>query len=638
MRSLRLLLVFAAAFFAGPAHAGADLSLEAPILKEEVASRRLPPVEKRLPSEPRVINVAELGGQPGKNGGTLRFLMGDARDIRMASLYGYTRLVVFDTKGNLVPDILLSADVQEGRIFTFKLRPGHRWSDGQPFTAEDFRYWWEDVANNERLNPDGPPAQMLVAGEKPTFEVVDETTVRFTWNAPNPSFLPSLAAAQPAQIMMPAHYMKQFHKKYADPNRLASLVAQEHVKDWGALHDRKSRWYRPENPELPTLSPWRPRTTPPAELFVFERNPYFHRVDENGRQLPYIDTMTMSIGSSSLVPAKVGSGAADLAARYIRFEDYTFLKAGEQRNDYSVRLWERGEGSYASLVPNLNVSDPVWRALFRDVRVRRALSVGFDRHTVNQVIFFGLAHEGANTVLPDSPLYDPKLDQAWAKYDPDLANKLLDEAGLNRRDDDGIRLLPDGRRAEITIETAGDSTEESDILELVGYDWQKIGIKLFVRATQRDVLRRRVIGGNVMMSVWPGMDNATPAPDMDPSALAPMDSMQFQWPLWGQYQSTMGREGEKPDMPAAVELITLKNDWSHSTTTEERRRIWSRMLEINAEEVFSIGVVNRVKQPVVVSNRLRNVPIEGVYGFEPGAYFGIYMPDTFWFDDVAKAN
>ncbi len=187
------------------------------------------------------------------------------------------------------------------------------------------------------------------------------------------------------------------------------------MKDWGALHDRKSRWYRPENPELPTLSPWRPRTTPPAELFVFERNPYYHRVDENGRQLPYIDAMTMSIGSSSLVPAKVGAGAADLAARYIRFEDYTFLKAGEERNNYSVRLWERGEGSYASLVPNLNVSDPVWRSLFRDVRVRRALSVGFDRHTVNQVIFFGLAHEGANTVLPASPLYDPKLDQAWAQ-------------------------------------------------------------------------------------------------------------------------------------------------------------------------------------------------------------------------------
>ncbi len=197
MRSFPVLLALAAVFLIGSAHAGANLSLEAPILAEDVAVGRLPPIEQRLPSEPRVINVTERGGQPGKNGGTIRFLMGDARDVRMVSLYGYTRLVVFDTKGNLVPDILLSADVQEGRIFTFKLRRGHRWSDGKPFTTEDFRYWWEDVANNERLNPDGPPPQMLVDGEKPSFEVVDETTVRFTWKAPNP-VIPAIARGSAA--------------------------------------------------------------------------------------------------------------------------------------------------------------------------------------------------------------------------------------------------------------------------------------------------------------------------------------------------------------------------------------------------------------------------------------------------------
>ncbi|MCJ8142513.1 ABC transporter substrate-binding protein [Ancylobacter sp. A5.8] len=611
-----------------------DLTLEPPMFVDQVRVGELPPLAGRLPDPPRVINVAARGGEPGRYGGTLRMLMGDPRDIRMITIYGYARLVVFDENGRLVPDILEKVDVEESRVFTFHLRRNHRWSDGQPFTAEDFRYWWQDVATNERFNPGGPPMQMVVDGEKARFEVIDATTVRYSWSKPNPGFLPSLAAAQPFTIAMPAHYMKQFHQRYADPLKLSALVKMERVKDWGALHDRMSRSYRPENPELPTLGPWVPLTNPPAEFFVFRRNPFFHRVDETGRQLPYIDKITMAIGTSSLIPAKVGAGGADLQARYLRFDNYTFLKEGEERGNYTVRLWEQGVGAYVAIVPNLNANDPGWRDVLRDVRVRRALSVGINRRDINQVIFFGLGHEGANTVIPGSALYDSKYDTAWAQYDPALANRLLDEAGLEQRDKDGIRLLPDGRRAEITVETAGESTEETDIMELVGDDWRKIGIKLHVRGTQRDLLRRGVIAGNVKMSVWQGLDNALASPDMSPVELAPSNSMQFQWPLWGQYADTGGREGEKPALPAAAELSGLAERWRQSKTGEEREAIWKRMLEINADQVFTIGVINRTSQPVVVSNRLRNVPDVGIYSFEPGAYFGIYLPDTFWFDDA----
>lgn len=609
-----------------------DYSIEPPSLLRAIDDGDLPPLARRLPTPPRVIDIKARGGQPGRYGGTWRMLMGDQRDIRMVTIYGYARLVVFDEKGKIVPDILEKVDVEEGRIFTLHLRKGHRWSDGAPFTSEDFRYWWEDVANHERFNPGGPPLQMVVEGEVATFELIDETTVRYSWSKPNPGFLPALAGAQPFIIAMPAHYMKQFHQRYADPLKLGALIRMEHVRDWGALHDRMSRAYRPENPDLPTLGPWMGRTAPPSEFFVFRRNPFFHRVDEEGRQLPYIDEITVAIGTSSLIPAKVAAGGSELQARYLRFDNYTFLKTGEERGNYTVRLWEQGVGSFVAIVPNLNVKDPGWRAVLRNTDVRRALSVGINRRDINQVIFFGLGHEGANTVIPASALYDSKYDKAWAQYDPALADQLLDKAGLDKLDSDGIRLLPDGRRAEITVETAGESTEETDILGLVADDWRKIGIKLVVRGTQRDLLRRGVIAGNVMMSVWPGLDNAIPSSEMSPSELAPTNSMQFQWPLWGQYVDSSGREGEKPELPAALELADLAKRWRHSVTPEEREAIWRRMLEINAEEVFTIGVINRTSQPVVVSNLLRNVPETGIYSFEPGAYFGIYMPDTFWFD------
>ena len=116
-------------------------------------------------------------------------LIGRSRDTRLLVVYGYARLVGYDRNLKLVPDILESVEVKDGRIFTLKLRKGHRWSDGHPFTTEDFRYYWEDVANNKELRPTGPPTDLLVDGEPPKFEFPD-TRVRYTWSKPNPHFLP----------------------------------------------------------------------------------------------------------------------------------------------------------------------------------------------------------------------------------------------------------------------------------------------------------------------------------------------------------------------------------------------------------------------------------------------------------------
>src|SRR5690606_13799082 len=123
----------------------------------------------------------------------------------------------------------------------FHLRPGHKWSDGQPFTTEDFRFWWEDIALNERIEPTGPPVTMLVDGERPKVEVLDETTIRYEWPNPNPHFLPALAAASPMFIYAPAHYLKQFHEKYADPTMLARMVAASNSRDWAQLFGRRER-------------------------------------------------------------------------------------------------------------------------------------------------------------------------------------------------------------------------------------------------------------------------------------------------------------------------------------------------------------------------------------------------------------
>lgn len=605
---------------------------EPPALKADVESGKLPPMAERLPRNPRVVDLQAMGRSEGKYGGRLTMLMGDAKDIRMMTIFGYGRMVAFDEALNLVPDILESFDVQEGRIFTFKLRPGHRWSDGQPLTAEDFRYSWEDVENNEDLNRGGPGSVMLVDGEKPKFEVVDDMTVRYTWSKPNPQFLPSLAGASPNYIAVPAHYLKQFHAKYADKAELDAKVKAAGSRDWIALHTVKARAYRPENPELPTLEPWMNTTNPPAERFIFKRNPYFHRVDKSGQQLPYIDEVYMGISSADIIPAKTGSGDSDLQARYLRFDNYTFLKQSAPARKLNVHLWRDGTGSQVAYLPNVNVNDPTWRTLMRDVRFRRALSLGIHREEINQQFYFGLAHPAANTVLDASPLYKAEYDQAWAAYDPEKANQLLDEIGL-KRNASGVRMLPDGRPAELIIEFAGD-TEETDVTELVREYWGKLGIKVFPRTLQRDNLRRRFLAGDTMMSVWSGLGVGFATPDMPPEELAPVSAAQGNWPKWGQYVETAGKAGEMVDDPEARKLHDLFQAWRVSATTEERAKIWDQMLAIFTDQVYTIGTVNGGLQPVVVRQSLQNVPEKGIYAFAPVAYFGVYMPDTFWFSDA----
>jgi len=602
---------------------------ETPMFRQAVAAGTLPPVSERVPQTPMVVHF-EGAERPGRPGGTLHTLIGRSRDVRLLVVEGYARLVHYNRHLELVPDILQSYRVDDGgRVFTFKLRAGMKWSDGAPFTAEDFRFWWDDIANNRQLSPAGPPREMLVDGEAPKFQVLDPTTVRYSWSQPNPDFLPDLAGASPLFIYAPAHYLKKYHIKYS--RKVAEAQKNGTARrSWAAVFNKKDDMYKFDNPDLPTLQPWVNTTRMPAARFVAVRNPYYFRVDENGHQLPYINRVVMDVADARLIPAQTGAGESDLQARYLQFNDYTFLKKDEARNHYHTFLWRSGKGSQVALYPNLNVNDPVWRKVLRDARFRRALSMGIDRSLINQVLYFGLALEGNDTVLPDSPLYEPRFRTRWAQYDPKAADRLLDEMGL-KRGWDGIRRLPDGRPLDITVETAGESTEQTDVLQLIRETWRRIGVRLFIKPTQREVFRNRIFAGETMMSVWSGLDNGIPTADMSPGEIAPTSQQELEWPKFGQYYETSGKVGVRPDIPAARELLELYRDWRTATTLAARTQIWHRMLEIYANQQFVIGTVSGVPQPVVVRDTLMNVPRKGLYNWNPGAFFGIYSPDTFWF-------
>jgi len=559
--------------------------------------------------------------------------MGKQKDIRQIVIYSYARLIGYNTEFELKADILASFEVVENRVFTLHLRKGHQWSDGHPFTSEDFRYYWEDIANNPELSKGGLPNELVVEGEEPEVEFPDPYTVRYTWSQPNPYFLPALAGARALYIYKPAHYLRQFHKSYQSEERIAELMKQYSERNWMGVHVNKDRPYKATNPDLPTLQPWVNTTYPPSERFIFKRNPYYHRIDSNGRQLPYIDSIAVNIASGKLVPAKTGADESDLQARYLRMDNYTFLRQAALRGSFNVRLWQTSRGAHIALFPNLNTNDETIRALMRDVRFRRALSHAIHRHEVNQVVYFGLVLESNNTVLPESPLYRSRFQYASTEFDLDKASALLDELGLTERDSRGVRLMADGRPLEILIQTAGESTEQTDVLQLIHDSWLAVGIKLYSVPSTREVFRNRIFSGDAVMSIWTGLANALPTADSSPAELAPTNQYQYQWPKWGLYYESNGKSGEKPDDPVLNELLELNHQWRLATDRAEREKIWLRMLEIHSEEMFTLGIISGVRHPVVVNNYLHNVPQQGFYDIKPGAYFGIYKPDTFWFSE-----
>jgi len=600
---------------------------ETPSLMDRVKSGALPPVDKRIPQQPRIIEQFAGGDGPGKHGGQLNMLISASRDTRLMTVYTYTRLIVYDDKFQLHPDILESYEVKEGREFTLRLRAGHKWSDGHPFTTEDFRFFWEDVANNSDLSPSGPSVELLVDGQPPEVEIIDERTIRYSWAKPNPHFIESQARAAPLFLFRPAHYLKTLHGKYTPEEDILKLYKGSR---WANVFKRQDAMYGNSNVDMPTLNPWVLTTVPPSQRFIFARNPYFHRIDQKGQQLPYIDDVILNVAAAKLIPAKAGLGEADLQSRYLGMRDYTFLRKSAKQSGVRVYLWESGSCSQLALYPNLNARDEEWRKLMRDVRFRRALSLAIDREDLNESVYLGLAKPSNNTIMERSALFKPEYATKWANYDLKQANYLLDEIGLNKRNDEGTRLLPNGRSATIVVEHSSEETEDADDLQLIGEFWKRVGIKMLTKPQTSENFRLRAFSGEAIMTAYAGYVTAVPTVDTSPKEFAPTMQGGLQWSSWGMYVESKGKQGEACDMPSARKLMDYLREWETSTDAAVRRKAWDQILTANADEVFSIGTVNGIRQPVVVAPKVRNVPKEGYHAWDPGGYFGLYQPDTFW--------
>ncbi|HHY99272.1 MAG TPA: ABC transporter substrate-binding protein [Firmicutes bacterium] len=602
---------------------------EAPMLAAMVKEGKLPPVGERLPVEPAVVQPVEKIGQ---YGGTWRTAFTTYAPLLLAT---YEPLLRWDRNlEEVIPNIARDWKVSsDGTTYTFYLRKGMKWSDGEPFTADDVVFWYEDVLLNKELTPSIQP--WFMAGGKPGHvEKIDAYTFKVIFSKPNATFLEAMASAYQGQplVRYPKHYLKQFHPRYTSKDQLEKLVKQEKFDTWYQLFAQKADMYA--NPDLPVLTAWQLRTKPGATRLIAERNPYYWKVDPNGNQLPYLDRVTVDIvQDSQAVTFKALSGEIDMQYYGVATPDIPVLMEGREKGDYHVMLIRIiGDINWANLYLNLNVKDPVLNKLFHNKDFRIALSLAIDRNEINDALCFGKAEPRQPMPLKGTPYYLPEYEEyakRYIEYDPKKANELLDKVGLAKRDAQGYRLGPDGKTLSLTIEVApGYGVMGRDDAAVMVKDYfEKVGLKTAVQVRSPELYTVRAMSGEYQLGVDPRGGGFNPL--IDCGQVVPTSQMTKWGPLYGTWYATGGKQGVEP--PQEIKrLRELYEKALVTIDTNKRKQLVGEIWKLHGENMWVIGILGYPWQPCIIKNNFKNM--KQFYVTNEALGFGHLNPEQFYIE------
>jgi peptide/nickel transport system substrate-binding protein len=499
MRSIKyypffVLLVFALVCFVTPGFA-APTYKEAPALAKLVSAGSLPPVEKRLPDHPLVSNAPNIGGYGGiltYGAGQLDLPMNPYIPVEfnmMGSWMGSTLTAVSlldDTK--LEPDLAESWAVsKDGLTITFNLRKGVKWSDGEPFTADDILFTYNDIILNPQMTGwyvDTVKSSCTVNGKAVKMTKVNDYVFTVTMTKPDADFVARVFSPGAANMtILPRHEMIKVHPKYASGAT---------TNDWNTSRNPAKK------PAV--LAPWYPSATVGNKV-IWERNPYYWRVDRNGQQLPYIDTFVQwNWDSSSAAALAVISG--DLSGDFLGWmaDQAEVLKAQEAARPYYVQVFNVLRPQ-ATLIFNLDDADESLRMVFRNTKFKDALSLLFDRTTIAEktgILFTPLK----SIIWPDTAKLSPTVAAKFVvKEDQKLGLKMLDDMGIVDKNGDGWREFPPGtpkagQPFEFVLMAGIGDTARLKVAEEVKYQLDQLGIKVTLNPQPGETFAQRITEGD----------------------------------------------------------------------------------------------------------------------------------------------
>jgi peptide/nickel transport system substrate-binding protein len=617
---------------------------ENPTISEMVAAGTLPGVDERLPTEPLVVYPHE---RPGDYGGYLQCGTTSPTgftpyDARVAGLHPENWLRISPDLTEGLPNTLKGYDMSaDFKTITCFMRKGMKWSDGEPLTSDDFMFWYNDMLSNEDITP-VPGTWFRVGGKLMDAEKVDDYTFRMIFHAPNPSFvLVNMAHLYGMWdgTWVPEHYCKQFHANY---NPKAQELAEEAGRDF---------WYQwfgnQRNPnnniEIPVVNAYMPMEEAPENV-VLDSNPYFFMMDTEGNQIPYVDGMIIDRAADlTLLDAKTVSGQYDFAGFQTNIQNYATYNDGAAQGNYRILLWPSGKGGEVVYNVNMNYGmdletpDPLketMREVFSDVRFRRALSLAMNRAEINEVIYFGNAVERQMTVIPASNYFKQEYADAWMDYDPDQANALLDELGLEWNDAGTHRTWPTGEDIVIAWDFVETETPKGPISELVREYWKDVGIELIMKSITRSLLTPKIAANEEPMSLWHGDETADTLFFRRPKFFAPLDGDESCWgALWGRWYNTQGEDDTAVEPPPEIKDLY---DWLDKYAETGDAEWCHNALESQAENIWTIGTVGLAPQPLIVRNTLRNVAETGFWTWD--SYWSYPTFPEQWFFEGGQAG
>ena len=619
---------------------------EAPALADRVQQGKLPPVQERIGSDPLVIEpVREIG----KYGGIWRRgFSGPADFWNGYRCCGHDKILFWDYTGNvIVPNVAKGWEISDGgRVITVHLRRGMKWSDGHPFTADDFMFWYEDIYHNEELVPTKSP--VLSINDQPgKMEKVDDNTIRFVFAEPYYVFLDMLAGVTVlgghsfgGRNLMggfaPKHYLQRFHPRYVGQEAVDQAVKSAGYDNWGSFMRFINDWSL--NPDLPTVTAWQTTSPINTPTWVLERNPYFYMVDTAGNQLPYIDKVVLTLAENlEVLNLRAIAGEYDFQSRHIDISKLPVFLDNQGRGDYTVSLDPADIGCDACLFVNQTYdADPEIAIWLQNRDFRIALSHGIDREQLNEAFWLGLGTPGSQVLAETSPYNPgPEYRTMHSTYDPQRANEMLDALGLTRRDSQGYRLRTDGEgrlRLEMTT-VGGHFLQFTQIAEMIAEQWGRIGIQADVNEVERSLAITRVGANELQIHLW--QNDGTEHFFASPWHIFPLSQSGLGGPnigpLWGQWLVSNGAQGREPTAPMK-KLMAL---WQQGFGVPEAERIeiGKDMWRVAVEQQWAIGTVGlspAVMGVRIVSNRVGNSP-DRLYNSTDGMTPAPSRPETFFF-------
>ncbi|MBV9596798.1 MAG: ABC transporter substrate-binding protein [Chloroflexi bacterium] len=595
---------------------------EAPMLAQLVQAGQLPPVDQRLPSDPMVLQPLRDIGQYG--GTWRRAFTGPADGENMNRIMSTDKLIFVDYTGvKIVPSLASAWNVSEdGKTITVTLRKGAKWSDGQPFNADDMVFWYQDLYSNKDLVPSGTP-EFSVNGKPGTLEKIDDYTAAFKFEDAYPLFVDmlsgfttigagfSLGSTQNGPFQggyAPAHYLKQFHPKYTQQAQLDQAVAAAGLNTWVDLIKLKQNYQL--NPECPVMTPWRTVTPITTASWTLERNPYFWAVDTQGNQLPYIDKVSLTLVESlEVANLKAMAGELDEQTRHMDLTKLPAFLDNQPKGDYTVRLDPQAETAQTSLQVNLSYrDDPEVAKWLTNKDFRRALSLGIDRDQLNEAFFLGTGTPGSvapASDAPDSP--GPEWRTMWSTHDPQKANAMLDQIGLDKKDSDGYRLRTDGQgRLRIQITTvAASMLPWGQQMEMITQQWKAIGIQGDIKDTERSLAVTTAQNNQHHIYVWGA---GTEDLFLFPRHEMPVEPTEpFTGPLYAQWYATNGASGEKPTDPDLLKALELLRS-AAALQPDARLEVAKQIRQLIVDNQWVIGTVGMVPNVRIIRSNMKNEP------------------------------